>query len=704
MKRVYSLIFLIVLTFVGVSAQEDPVPTLKAELESSKEDTTRLRVLLSLVDNIYDDNVWPGYNDQAFLIAEKLTKSSNAALLQAGKTGMAHATNNRGFLLNNQGKLKESLELYEQSLSLFREIDDKKGIAMLLNNIAQVYDYQGRIREALTYYQQCLDIEKELNDEIGMAGCLNNLGALLFNQQQYSEALSYYEQSRAIQEKIGNKAGLSKSFNNIGLIYKEQKKYDQALDYYAKSLKLKEELGDKGSTGFSLNNIGGILLSMGKTDEALSYFLQSKKVREEAGDNNNLPFSLNNICHVYLIKASGMTPGREKQKLLEEAAGLAVRALELSKANGNIENISKSELYLSRTDSALGNSTGALTHYKNHILFRDSMNNNLTRKAAIRQQMQYEFGVKEAATKVEHEKEIAISESNKKRQNIILIAVLAGLLLTLSFTFLVYRSLKLTSRQKMIIEEKNKDITDSINYAKRIQDALLPQREIKYRLFPDAFVLFRPKDVVSGDFYWFAEKNGKRLIAAVDCTGHGVPGAFMSMIGNTFLNEVVDHQGITSPDLVLNELREMTVKSLKQTGGESKDGMDLALLCFDDAAGTVEFAGANNPLWHFGSGGFSEIKPDKQPIGYAPGNSAPFTRHSMPARKGDVFYIFSDGFADQFGGPKGKKFKYKQLREKLEELHTLPMKEQEDNLTAIFDRWKGPLEQIDDVLVIGIRI
>ncbi|MDQ3047272.1 MAG: SpoIIE family protein phosphatase [Bacteroidota bacterium] len=260
--------------------------------------------------------------------------------------------------------------------------------------------------------------------------------------------------------------------------------------------------------------------------------------------------------------------------------------------------------------------------------------------------------------------------------------------------------------QKEIIEEKNKDITASINYARRIQEAILPDKEIKYRIFPEAFVLFQPRDIVSGDFYWFSEKNGRRLIAAVDCTGHGVPGAFMSMIGNAFLNEIVNERGIVEPHLILNELRDMIIKSLKQTGfdGQSKDGMDISILSFDDSNSLVEYSGANNPMWHIRDGVSRKIDADKQPIGYYLGNPVPFTNHKIELQKGDSVYIYTDGYADQFGGEHGKKFKYKKLLEMILSIQDKPMLEQEKILLDVFSNWQGELEQTDDVLVIGVKV
>jgi len=269
-------------------------------------------------------------------------------------------------------------------------------------------------------------------------------------------------------------------------------------------------------------------------------------------------------------------------------------------------------------------------------------------------------------------------------------------------------------KQKEELEEKNKDITDSINYAKRIQEALLPSKEMRKNLFPEAFILFKPRDIVSGDFYWFAEKNGKKLIAAVDCTGHGVPGAFMSMIGNSFLNEIVNERALTRPGLILDKLRHLVIRALKQSEAESgaNDGMDISLMCLseiklDDGSGTkikVDWAGANNPLWLMRNGNCIEYKPDKRPISFSRGQEMLYTNHNIELQKGDTLYIFTDGFADQFGGVKGKKFKYKQLQQVLLSIQHETMQKQEEILSDTFNNWKGSLEQVDDVLVIGVRV
>ncbi len=277
------------------------------------------------------------------------------------------------------------------------------------------------------------------------------------------------------------------------------------------------------------------------------------------------------------------------------------------------------------------------------------------------------------------------------------------------FSGFLFNRFRLTQKQKAIIEkqnkiveEKNKDITDSISYAKHIQDATLPAKELKYRLFPDGFVLFKPKDIVSGDFYWFAESGDHKFIAAADCTGHGVPGAMVSVVCSNALNRAVREFNLTVPGMILDKVRELVLDSFTRSESDNvKDGMDISLCAISKSG--MSWAGANNPIWLVQNGKIKEIKGDKQPIGKADA-PMPFTTHDVQCSKGDTVYIFSDGYADQFGGVKGKKMKNKLLEDYILSIQNITMPEQEKFLDKKFEEWKGNLGQVDDVLVIGFRV
>lgn len=256
-----------------------------------------------------------------------------------------------------------------------------------------------------------------------------------------------------------------------------------------------------------------------------------------------------------------------------------------------------------------------------------------------------------------------------------------------------------------VLEIQKREIEDSIRYARRIQSAVIPSEKDCINLLTDAFVLFRPLNIVSGDFYWISQVGNKIIFTAADCTGHGVPGAFMSMLGVAFLNEIVNKDKITEPDLILNNLRAKVIQALQQQGisGEARDGMDIAIVTIDKTENKLAYAGAYNPLIMIHNGEIIETAGDKMPIGIYE-NMAPFQRHELDINTGDVFYMSSDGYEDQFGGPDGKKFKAKQFKQLLLEIHNQPMEKQKEILEKRFEEWKGDLPQIDDVVVIGLKI
>ncbi len=292
--------------------------------------------------------------------------------------------------------------------------------------------------------------------------------------------------------------------------------------------------------------------------------------------------------------------------------------------------------------------------------------------------------------------------------------IIGAIILIITFIFwnISFRKevkLRLVAEEKLKetlneVEEKQKEITDSINYAKRIQEAILPSRDFIKAYLPDFFLYYQPKDIVAGDFYWADKIGDTFLIAAADCTGHGVPGALVSVVCSNALNRSVKEFKETEPGKILDKTRELVLESFSKSGGDIKDGMDISLLSIK--GNEIKWAGANNPLWYISSSAVTElveVKADKQPIGKTD-NPLPFTTHNLQLSKADTLFLFTDGYADQFGGPKGKKFKYKQFEDLLVASHKLPLNEQCSLISKDLNDWKGVLEQVDDICVIGIRL
>jgi serine phosphatase RsbU (regulator of sigma subunit) len=631
-----------------------------------------------------------------FDTAEELAKKATSKRL------LAKAYSYQGYLYFLKNDYPKAIDYLNQSLQIAKQTGDIARQAECCYSLGDVYRWLPDEVKALDYYSQSLNESKVLGDKMTISNCLMNMGIIYSSQYDDVQAVNYFYEALNISKEVGNEHSLAHCISGIAEIYVRQLDYPAALYYYDMAIQVAKSSGQEMQLAYCLTNIGDIYYDQGNFDKALDYYFQSMNVAKELGSKIRLSESLSSIGGVYLEK-----------KDVQKAKQYAEESLSLSEESNSPLEIQNSANLSYQVFKLLGDYKTALKMHELYTIMKDS----ITNIDKVRKFDAEASKTKEEQIKVEQGKKDAILIEEGKHQRIVILLVTAGLIIVLFFAGSLFRSLKqnklktlIISEQKELVEEKNKDITASINYAKRIQEAILPAKEVKYNIFPDAFILFKPRDIVSGDFYWFAQKDGKRLIAAVDCTGHGVPGAFMSMIGNAFLEEIVNIKGIIEPNLVLDELHKMVLKSLKQTGmaGEARDGMDIALLSFDDANHLVEFAGANNPLWKFSllnsERKMEEYLPDKRPIGYFIGQDKPFTKSTIQLKAGDTLYIFSDGYADQFGGPKGKKFKYKQLQETLLSIQDKPMLEQETVLLDAFNNWKGKLEQVDDVLVIGIRV
>jgi serine phosphatase RsbU (regulator of sigma subunit) len=308
----------------------------------------------------------------------------------------------------------------------------------------------------------------------------------------------------------------------------------------------------------------------------------------------------------------------------------------------------------------------------------------------------------------------AEAELKQETLNNRILLLIGGIAVLVLLSLLLYNRFRSKNKLADILEKKNKEITlqkdeitDSINYARRIQDSILAPMHVVKQTLPDSFILYLPKDVVSGDFYWIETINKQKIFAAVDCTGHGVPGALMSVVGFNLLNRAVNELNLTKPSDILRELDFGVNKLLRQSESENtvKDGMDIALCSYNPDTRVLQYAGVFNPLYIVRNGQLNQIKADKSPIGVnLNGVVDTFTNHEIQMFSGDMIYLFSDGYADQFGGPQGKKFKYNQLRDVLLTISSKTVSEQETVLRNTFTQWKGALDQVDDVLVIGVRI
>jgi len=682
-------------------AQNKNIDSLQTLLKKDIADTSKVIHLCQLTSefqSIGDCEKGLTYGTMALELAHKLNF----------KKGVAQAYINIGNIYWFQANYPNTIDYYSKALKLEEELKNKKLTAALLSRLAKVFVYQGDYINALDYNFKALKIYEELKNKIGISTCLGTIGIVYSYQSDYLKALDYDFKALKLDEELKDKNDIASDLGNIGIVYNRQGDYSKALEYYFKALKIKEEIGDKKLLANTLGNIGNVYSDLKDYPQALDYYFKALKMTEELGDKKGIAIWLGNIGPIYT-----------KTGKFIQAEQYLKRATTLDDSTGTLDMLRQDYESLSQLYDTIRRYKDAMIYFKKATALKDTIFSQENKKQLVRKEMNYEFDKKEAITKAENDKLQVIAEEKNRKQKIITLSVACGLLLVLVFAGFIFRTLRITRKQKLIIEnknieteeqkkiieEKNKDITDSIRYAKRIQDALLREEEHVNMHLPEHFILFMPKDIVSGDFYWGMEKQGHWYFATVDCTGHGVPGAIMSMLGISFLNDIVSAEGLLSPAEILNRLRDKVMKELRQTGedGGSKDGMDISLCQLDLKTNKLQWAGANNSLNLIQNGQLGIVKADKQPIGYHP-NSVPFTNHEIQLQKGDSIYLYSDGYADQFGGSKGKKFKYKQLDDLIIKQKHFPMKEQKELLKKQFLEWKGSLEQVDDVCVFGIRV
>jgi serine phosphatase RsbU (regulator of sigma subunit)/tetratricopeptide (TPR) repeat protein len=669
------------------------------KFHKAKNDTIKIKLLNEIVEESANIEVWPKYN--AFIKKKSYDKhlsSKNKKLKKRYLEFYVSAINNEGFLYYQQGNLKKASESFLICLEKFRELKNIKEEASILNNLASVYEDQGDIIRAIEYYSRSLKIKEQLKDTLGIANTLNNIALIHQNLDEFEISLNYFNRSLALREKLKDSLAIANSFHNIGLTYSKLKKYDLALNYYNKTLIIRKLKNDKRGLTVTFNNIGFVYYLL-KNDSSSYFFEKSLKLSEEISNLKGIAESSCNLATINLEKDNLFLA--EKQ---------AFRAYQISKENGYIELIKRSSSCLHSIYRKNKNWKNALEMYTVFNQMKDSLEKIDNKKASFKQIISYDYEKQKAIDKKEKEKQIALAKEKAEKQKLISYFVIFVLIIILVFALFIFKRYRISQKQKQIIEEqkiiveeKNQEITDSISYAKRIQSAILPQEKTIKSYFPYSFILYKPKDIVAGDFYWFEVIDDTIFIAAADCTGHGVPGAMVSVVCHNALNRSIKEFNLKKPNEILNKTREIVISEFEKSDEDVKDGMDISLCVFNLNEHKLFWSGAHNPLWILRNSEIIEFKADKQPIGkYV--HAKEFTLNEIEIQKDDIIYLFTDGFQDQFGGEKQKKFRVAQMKELFLTLNKNSMDKQAEIIGNTFENWKGDNEQIDDVCIIGLRL
>ncbi len=612
------------------------------------------------------------FSEQYFLVAKErnnLKEMATALYIQANACG-------------NQGLNVLALEKAKSSLAIYEKIPYKTGVANSYNLIGNICLSLKEFNEAQKYYSNALEIYLEKEDKMGQANVYNNMGNILKEESNYLDALNYYLKSLKLKKAIGNKIGISSTYTNIGLVQLAMKDYLQALEYLELGLNICEEEGFENGESSCLINISEC------------YFKQGEVSMAEDFAEKGLSLSIK------------------------------IKSLEATKAAYEI---------LYRISKNTGNFPKALKMKELFELCKDSLRKEEVVQNLQQMKLQEEYKLKKQADLFLYELEIANNEKKLLKEKTFrnslyfLIAVIAIFLLGFVNRYVkIKRHKRIIEEQHLELNEAHGELTDSINYAKWIQSALLKTDERITAHLPAHFIYYSPKDIVSGDFYWFHEKGGYLYFCVADCTGHGVPGAFMSMLGISFLQEIVAMGDAPMPSEIMEGLSERLVQELSQKEGDNplKDGMDASIIRYHKESEKIDWCGANNSIYIASNndyteylkkeeirvikidgkeGVLNELLPMRQSVGYNVFKT-PFVDCSLTLEKGDLLYLLTDGYADQFGGLKGKKYMQTRLKHFLLENWKCSIKDQHKKLEMEFINWKGNMGQIDDVCIAGFVI
>jgi serine phosphatase RsbU (regulator of sigma subunit) len=638
------------------------------------DDNKRFELLCKIAENSnYADTILK-YSEEAIKLAGKL------------KINPAQVFVYKGFGYVSSGKLASALECYIKAADYYKVYHSDIGMAIVYIYISEAYNQQENYDNAKFYLNNAVEIFKKEKDTLRLASALHNLGYVNYCMGQYDTALVLYTKTSKIYQKLGYVTEYAFCLGNSGLVYSRQSDFPRAEEYLLRAIEILSKQEDERAVTQYMIEYAGILQHKGEIKKGI---VSAKVSFDKATKNNFLEFE-------------------------RDAAN---RLAQLYQASGKYDSAYfYQSIYVNADDS--------IKSFK-----------NIQKMADLR--TEFEVAKKQA--------EVDVLQKNKLIQLIVIIGLGLILLLAMGLILLYYYSLKrsrkltatlderriLLENQSIELKEQNdkiimanaelkqlyeitniqkEEIINSINYAQRIQSAILPPEAYITELLNENFILYKPKDIVSGDFYWIKQVKQYIILASADCTGHGVPGAFMSMLGISHLNEIVQSREITQANQILNELRQQIKNSLRQSGKRegSRDGIDIALCVIDTREKVMQYSGANSPLYiisnNNGEALLKEIKADPMPVGVHFSGDKSFTNHEVKLEIGDTFYIFSDGYVDQIGGERNHRFTSENFKNLLLEIYDQPLYEQKEILERSLKDWMGDHSQRDDILVIGVRV
>ena len=601
-----------------------------------------------------------------------------------------------GLLYGMQSKYDSSIYFYEKAIRIYKKLGSSQRLSKCYSNIAIDYQQKSNFPMALLYFQKSLKISEASKNEIDQAFSYVNIANTYDNMGDTARAEITYLKDIELAKKHQLKNVELYAYTNLSTMYITEEKWQKAYEFGIKAAELGGRMGDHGIEAASLSKAATSLAELNEYERAVKTAKRAIAIADSSAQPLNISQAYWSMG--FVLKSQGKW--REAITFYEKGFA-SMKDADLIDAAAGIDYRELSECY-----EKTGNYVKALSTYQKSAMIADSVGRKENIRKATELTMNYEFDKKEQTQKAEQKAKDAITRAQQ-------LALIIGLVLSLIIIVGAYigymnkkRANALLFKQNQEIETQRNYLTSSINYAQRIQSAVFPSDEILSDNFPEHFILFKPLDVVSGDFYWCKQNNDELFVAVADCTGHGVPGAFMSILGITFLNEIVNKANLCSTSEILDRLRKNVIRTLHQSqnNNEPRDGMEVALCRFDLKNKKLQFAGAFRPIYLIRENSLHHNSGDSMPIGIYDDGARSFTANEISLQKDDIIYLFSDGYVDQIGGDDRKTFRTKRFKELLLEIFRLPMNEQKIVLQKRIEEWQGELEQIDDILVVGIKI
>ena len=629
--------------------------------------------------------------------AQKIDSLKNNLKKQTADTSKLNSYLNIGQEYYYSGNIDSALNYYSIGLKKSIDLNLPKYICTFYSECGLMYREKGVYNKANEFLLSALKVADEQNFEIKKASCYNGIAIINSIQKNYDKAFEFYNKAMVIYQKKAKLSGQASINNNLGLIYLDQKKFDEALSLFHRAKDLNKQTKNDYGLAANLENIGIIHENKKRMDSAQTYLVKAYSIWKSRNDTHSLAINMSYIGNLLI-----------KQQKYQYAIDTLLKALNFAKRIHVKTSERDLSFYLSGAYEKLGDLKTALNYYKQAKQLGDSILNDDKLREITEMQINYNYNKRQIEDSLKYQLEVTGKEKEliAQKKNTGITLVILGIIVVLLF-FVIKGYLEknkantLITQQKLLVEQKQREILDSINYAKKIQNTLLANDEFLKSNLKDYFTFYQSKDIVSGDFFWATKKDHLFYLAVCDSTGHGVPGAFMSLLNSGYLSEAINEKNIQEPHKIFDYVRQKLINSVSKDG--QKDGFDGILICVNQKTTGTNYAAANNKPIIVSKGLQIELPSDRMPVG-AGERKEPFNLYTIEKSDDTVLYLYTDGYADQFGGPKGKKFKYKQLNDILLANHKKPLNDQKLILKSTFDSWKGELEQIDDVCVLGIKI